>query len=270
MRTAIEEFNEKVEYVRSLMSRMGLRFESDKLEYEVARAVARRLKDLVYVDLRQLLNEIYDSLDSTLTVGENVKIAESIIEKWAGKEYDVESMYEAYESWIASERRLGGPARSELSVPAELLLGVDTGAGRRRGGKRGKRERAERPEANLESRLADIAARVEELSGSLRGLEANLRSLEANLTHRLNELSSGVEELRRGARESGDEEFREEVKAAFGLVMSTLKRLEARVEKLEREVERPEVVVTRGRERRSERELERYYARRLREKWWLL
>lgn len=268
MKTALEEFNERVQYVRSLMERMGLTFTSDKLEYEIARAVARRLRELADYDLRQILNEIYDSLDSTLSVAENVRIAESVIEKYVGREYDVESMYEAYKSWLASvaeeeKRKYEELAQREASIPVELLLGVDTGAGRKRRVRKSGKSRRERSEEKLEARLGDVARQLEELAVSL-------RNLETSLTSRLNELSASVEELKR-MRTGGDMEFRDEVKAAFSLVMSTLKRLESRVERLEREVERSGAVVVRVKRDRSRAgELERYYARKSREKWWLI
>ena len=268
MKTALEEFNERVQYVRSLMERMGLTFTSDKLEYEIARAVARRLRELADYDLRQILNEIYDNLDSTLSVAENVRIAESVIEKYVGREYDVESMYEAYKSWLASvaeeeKRKYEELAQREASIPVELLLGVDTGAGRKRRVRKSGKSRRERSEEKLEARLGDVARQLEELAVSL-------RNLETSLTSRLNELSASVEELKR-MRTGGDMEFRDEVKAAFSLVMSTLKRLESRVERLEREVERSGAVVVRVKRDRSRAgELERYYARKSREKWWLI
>jgi superfamily II DNA or RNA helicase len=99
----LKEFNEAVRNVRKVLHERGIDFYSGKLEYEIARLIAR-YDFPPDVDVINVLNEIADNQDSSLSLGENLEIAEAIINKYIGLEErlshkDVEDMIRALEEW---------------------------------------------------------------------------------------------------------------------------------------------------------------------------
>ena len=82
MRGNIEAFNEKYREVREIFEGMyGDRLDSGVVDV-VCRVVARYYDKLSDYDIRQVLNEVYDSLDSSLGLGELSKIVEDIVGRY--------------------------------------------------------------------------------------------------------------------------------------------------------------------------------------------
>jgi len=77
-------FNERVSQIRDMITQRGIDLKSDKLEYEIARLIAKHYDTLKEYDIIEILNEVSDSLDSKLTYAENMAIAEKIIGKYLG------------------------------------------------------------------------------------------------------------------------------------------------------------------------------------------
>jgi len=103
----LKEFNKAVANVRKVLHERGIDFHSGKLEYEIARLIAR-YDFPPNVDVVNVLNEIADNLDSALSLGENLEIAEAIISKYVSLEdklsyKDVEDMIRALEEWNRSQ-----------------------------------------------------------------------------------------------------------------------------------------------------------------------
>jgi hypothetical protein len=92
----IKEFNERVEEYRETIRNMGYDLTA-QLEFEIARLLASKEKWLKEYDIRQIINEIVDSIDSSLSLGENLKIAENVIRKYDGKDVEVS---EDYLEWL--------------------------------------------------------------------------------------------------------------------------------------------------------------------------
>jgi ribosome-binding protein aMBF1 (putative translation factor) len=88
----IKEFNERVEEYRETIRNMGYDLTA-QLEFEIARLLASKEKYLRDYDIRQIINEIMDSIDSSLSLGENLKIAENVIRKYDGQDYIVDNDY---------------------------------------------------------------------------------------------------------------------------------------------------------------------------------
>jgi hypothetical protein len=88
----IKEFNERVNEYRTTIQKMGYKL-SAQLEFEIARLLASKEKWLKSYDVRQIINEIMDNIDKTLTLGENLEIAESIIRRYDGHDYEVDNDY---------------------------------------------------------------------------------------------------------------------------------------------------------------------------------
>ena len=247
-RAALEEFNEKVEYVRGLIRRMGYEgYVSDKLEYEIARAIAKRFSALADYDLREIINEIYDSVDKSLNLGENLRIVESILSKYASNAYDseyIESMYEAYQKWLesqAQELRERAESRESVADWKSVLTASGGGGGRAKSGKRVRAEkRAERAEAKGVAELRELTAKVSELASALSAAFAKLDELGRSsaqlteLTKQLTELTKQLRELKAGIEDISD--TIEEIGAAHALVMGRLKELESAAKRLEREL----------------------------------
>jgi chromosome segregation ATPase len=230
-RGALKELNEKVRYVRGLIQRMGYEgYVSDELEYEIARAVARRLGALADYDLREIINEIFDNIDKSLSITENLRIVESILSKYASSAYDSEYMYEAYQRWLenqAQELR----ARAELNERyTEDWRSVLTAARARaeKGAERAKR--AERTEARDMAELRELIAKVGELASAL---SAKLDELSKNNSQPV-EFAKELRALRARIEEVGDSI--EEIGAAHTVLMGRLKELESAVKRLEREL----------------------------------
>jgi len=91
----IKEFNERVNEYRELIQHMGYSL-TPKLEYEIARLLASKEKWLKSYDVRQIINEIMDNIDKSLTPFENLKIAENIIRRYDGHDYEVSDDYLAW------------------------------------------------------------------------------------------------------------------------------------------------------------------------------
>jgi prefoldin subunit 5 len=223
-RSALEGFNEKVEYVRSLIQRMGYEgYVSDKLEYEIARAVAKRLSALADFDLREIINEIFDNIDKSLNIGENLRIVESILSKYASNTYDseyIESMYEAYQRWLenhAQEPRERAEPRGHYAEGWKGVLTVSASAGR------AKRKRAE---AKDMAELRELMAKVSELASALSKISAKLNELSKSSTE-LAELTKELRVMKASI---------EEVRASHALVMGSLREIESTVKRLEREL----------------------------------
>jgi chromosome segregation ATPase len=236
-RSALEEFNEKVEYVRGLIQRMGYEgYVSDKLEYEIARAIARRLSALADYDLREIINEIFDNIDKSLNLGENLRIVESILSKYASSAYDseyIESMYEAYQKWLesqAQERREKAESRESYAEDWKSVLTAS--AGRAKSEKRKRAKGAERAEAKDMAELRELMAKVSELASALSEVSAKLNELSKNT--QLTELTKELRELRGRIEDISD--AIEEIGAAHALVTGRLKELESAVKRLEREL----------------------------------
>ncbi|MCI4409767.1 MAG: DEAD/DEAH box helicase [Thermofilum sp.] len=99
----LKEFNEAVRSVRKVLHERGIEFPSNQLEYEIARLIAK-YDFPPDVDIVNVLNEIADNLDSTLSLSENLEIAEAIIGKYVSLEErlsykDVEYMIKTLEEW---------------------------------------------------------------------------------------------------------------------------------------------------------------------------
>jgi hypothetical protein len=248
--SALEGFNEKVQYVRGLIQRMGYEgYVSDKLEYEIARAIAKRLSALADYDLRQVINEIFDNIDKTLNVAENLRIVESILNKYASSAYDseyIESAYEAYQRWLesqAQELRERAESREHYTENWESVLSASAGRA-----KSGRRKRAEkRAEAKNVAELRELVAKVSELASALNEMSAKLNELSGNA--QLAELTKELRALRARIEEISD--AIEEIGAAHALVMGRLKELESSVKSLERELR--DSVERAGPERERER-----------------
>jgi len=88
----IEEYNERVNEYRETLQSMGYSL-APQLEFEIARLLASKEKYLKNYDIRQIINEIVDNLDNSLSLGENLKIAENIIRKYDGHDYAVDNDY---------------------------------------------------------------------------------------------------------------------------------------------------------------------------------
>jgi chromosome segregation ATPase len=244
-RSALEEFNEKVEYVRSLIERMGYEgYVSDKLEHEIARAIAKRLSALADYDLREIINEIFDSIDKSLNVAENLKIVESILSKYASSAYDseyIEGMYEAYQKWLesqAQELRERAESRDSYTENWKSVLTASASAVRksekRKRAERAKRaEGAERIEAKDMAELRELMAKVSELASALSEVSAKLNELSKNSTQ-LAELTKELRVLK--ARIEDISDTIEEIGAAHALIAGRLKELESAVKRLEREL----------------------------------
>jgi len=242
----IREFNEKVEYVRSLIERMGYEgYVSAKLEYEIARAIARRLSALADYDLREIINEIYDSVDKSLSSDENLRIVESILNKYASNAYDseyIESMYEAYQKWLESqtrELREGSEPREHYTEDWKSVL-TASGGGRAKSEKSGAEKRAGRAEAKGVAELRELTARVSELASALSEVSAKLIEFSRSsaqlteLTIQLTELTKQLKEFRAGIEKIS--ESNKEVRASHALLAGRLKELECTARRLEREV----------------------------------
>jgi len=237
---AIEEFNEKVQYVRGLIQRMGYEgYVSDKLEYEIARAIAKRLSALVDYDLREVINEIFDNIDKSLNIGENLRIVESILSKYASSAYDseyIESMYEAYRKWLesqAQELRARAELNEHYTENWESVLSASAGRA-----KSGRRRRAEkRAEAKDVAELRELMAKVSELAGALSEISSKLNELSKSSTQ-LAELTKELRVLKVRVEDISDSI--EEIGAAHALVMGRLKELERELRELKDSVERAE------------------------------
>jgi superfamily II DNA or RNA helicase len=101
------EFNENVKRIRRILRQRGIELGSGKLEYEIARMVAR-YDFPPDVDLVEVLNEVADSIDPELSLGENLEIARAVIEHYISLEErlsykDVEDMVRALEEWYRSQ-----------------------------------------------------------------------------------------------------------------------------------------------------------------------
>jgi len=236
---AIEEFNEKVQYVRGLIQRMGYEgYVSDKLEYEIARAIAKRLSALADYDLREIINEIFFSIDKSLNIGENLRIVESILSKYASGAYDseyIESMYEAYQKWLesqAQELREKAESREHYTENWESVLSASAGRA-----KSGRKKRAEaksvRAEAKDVAELRELVVKVSELASVLNEVNAKLIEFNKN-NSQLTEFAKELKELRASIEEISDSI--EEIGAAYTVLMSRLKELESAVKRLEREL----------------------------------
>ena len=99
----LAEFNARVSQIRDMITQHGIDLKSDKLEFEIARLIAKHYDTLKEYDIIQVLNEISDNLDSKLTYAENMEIAEKIIGQYLSEDkYSVdyvESYEEALEHW---------------------------------------------------------------------------------------------------------------------------------------------------------------------------
>jgi len=103
----LKEFNEAVKNVRKVLHERGIELPSNQLEYEIARLVAK-YDFPPEVDVVNVLNEIADSLDPALSLGENLEIARAVIDKYVSLEErlsyrDVEDMIRALEEWNRSQ-----------------------------------------------------------------------------------------------------------------------------------------------------------------------
>jgi hypothetical protein len=99
----LAEFNERVSQIRDMVNQRGIDLKSDKLEYEIAKRIAKHYNTLKEYDIVEILNEISDNLDSKLTVEENLAIVDNILGQYLKedkytKDY-VESYEEALEHW---------------------------------------------------------------------------------------------------------------------------------------------------------------------------
>ncbi|WP_287912479.1 hypothetical protein [Thermofilum sp.] len=110
----IEEYNERVEEYRETLQSMGYSL-APQLEFEIARLLASKEKWLKSYDIRQIINEIMDSIDNSLSLGENLKIAENIIRKYDGKDVEVSEDYlewlekaqeEAYKEYLEEQKAI--------------------------------------------------------------------------------------------------------------------------------------------------------------------
>lgn len=90
----IKEYNERVNEYRKTLKQWTMGYSlAPQLEFEIARLLASKEKYLKEYDIRQIINEIMDSIDSSLSLGENLKIAEKIIRKYHGHDYTVDNDY---------------------------------------------------------------------------------------------------------------------------------------------------------------------------------
>jgi superfamily II DNA or RNA helicase len=138
----LKEFNEAVRNVRKVLHERGIDFLTGKLEYEIARLIAS-YDFPPDVDVVNVLNEIADNLDSTLSLGENLEIAEAIINKYVSLEErlsyrDVEDMIRALEEWnrnqaeeyvreyYEQEEESGVEWWQIFNVPRSLIQHVET------------------------------------------------------------------------------------------------------------------------------------------------
>jgi len=80
------EWNNRVERARAMLRRARADL-PDKLEYEIGREIAKKLPQLSDYDTQEIVNKIADALDSSLSVGENVKIALEILNLYAPEYY---------------------------------------------------------------------------------------------------------------------------------------------------------------------------------------
>jgi chromosome segregation ATPase len=217
---------------------------SDKLVYEIARAIAKRLSALADYDLREIINEIFDSIDKSLNVAENLKIVESILSKYASSAYDseyIEGMYEAYQKWLesqAQELRERAESRDSYTENWKSVLTASASAVRksekRKRAERAKRaEGAERIEAKDMAELRELMAKVSELASALSEVSAKLNELSKNSTQ-LTELTKELRVLK--ARIEDISDTIEEIGAAHALIAGRLKELEGAVKRLEREL----------------------------------
>lgn len=99
----LSEFNARVQEIRDMVNQHGIDLKSDKLEFEIAKRIAKHYDTLKEYDIIQILNEISDNLDSKLTVEENLAIADNILGQYLKedkytKDY-VDSYIEALEHW---------------------------------------------------------------------------------------------------------------------------------------------------------------------------
>jgi DNA repair exonuclease SbcCD ATPase subunit len=99
----LSEFNARVQEIRDMVNQHRIDLKSDKLEYEIAKRIAKHYDTLKEFDIIQILNEISDNLDSKLTNEENLAIVDNILgyylkEDKYTKDY-VESYVEALEHW---------------------------------------------------------------------------------------------------------------------------------------------------------------------------
>jgi len=82
MRGNIQAFNEKYHEVRDIFESMyGDRLDKGVIDV-VCRVVARYYDKLSDYDIRQVLNQVYDHIDSSLGLGEISKIAENIVSRY--------------------------------------------------------------------------------------------------------------------------------------------------------------------------------------------
>jgi len=259
-RTALEEFNERVAYVRGLIQRMGYEgYVSEKLEYEIARAIARRLSALADYDLREIINEIYDSIDKSLNLGENLRIVESILSKYASYDSEyIESMYEAYQKWLESQaQELREKAESRERYVEDWKSVLTASADGRAEKRKRVEKRAERAEAKDMAELRGLTARVSDLASALSEVSAKLNELSKSsaqlteLTKQLTELTRELRAMKARIEEVSD--TIEEIGAAHSLVMGRLKELESAVKRLERELRELKDSVESAPERERER-----------------
>jgi outer membrane murein-binding lipoprotein Lpp len=128
----LAEFSARVQEIRDMVNQRGIDLKSDKLEYEIAKRIAKHYNTLKQYDIVEILNEISDNLDSKLTVEENLAIVDNILGQYLKEDkYDidyVESYEEALEHWnrqIAQElTRQYYEKEAENSVDWDKILAV--------------------------------------------------------------------------------------------------------------------------------------------------
>jgi DNA repair exonuclease SbcCD ATPase subunit len=128
----LSEFNARVQEIRETINQHRIDLKSDKLEYEIAKRIAKHYNTLKEYDIIQILNEISDNLDSKLTVSENLAIVDNILGQYLKEDkYDtdfVESYEEALEHWnrqIAQElTRQHYVKEAENSVDWDKILAI--------------------------------------------------------------------------------------------------------------------------------------------------
>ncbi|ABL79270.1 DEAD/DEAH box helicase family protein [Thermofilum pendens] len=129
----LSAYNSEVERLRLAIRRN--RDLAPSLEFEIARAIASRLALIRAkgLDTQEIVNDICDAVDSSLSLGENLAIVEKILAKWLGGAYysdnnSPEEVEAQYNSWLesrlavlADKVELGEASPEEIEEAKQIL-----------------------------------------------------------------------------------------------------------------------------------------------------
>lgn len=234
----LAEFNARVQEIRDMVNQRGIDLKSDKLEFEIAKRIAKHYNTLKQYDIVQILNEISDNLDSKLTVEENLAIVDNILGQYLGedkynKDY-VESYEEALEHWnrqIAQElTQQYYEKETENSVDWDKVLAVQKKT------RDNTLEVSEKPQVNAKPKPKVKAVKykpeipeIAEIKEKVNALETQITLLDSKVSSR--ELIQRVERVEKDLNEIKEKLSQLEI-AFNNIMMGELRDIKAKVEEL--------------------------------------